>query len=110
MARTKNYVVYTREFRGGDKEIGVFADPVTKYTSHGGVDADTIQMTNEAVADTARKTPTNKLLQKGRTFKVNVLGVAPIENALEIKSGVISLLRKSGRKVINKKAPAVSAW
>ena len=61
---------------------------------------------HEAIKDatwknTARKTATNKLLSKGLDFTVEVLGVAPKASALTMKSNIISLLKKSGRKVIN---------
>ena len=50
---------------------------------------------------TKRKTATNKLLSKGIDFTVNVLGTAPKASALGMKTNLISLLKKSGRKVIN---------
>jgi hypothetical protein len=53
------------------------------------------------VKNTKRKTPTNKLLSKGLDFTVEILGVAPQSSALTMKSNIISLLKKSGRKVIN---------
>jgi hypothetical protein len=53
------------------------------------------------VKNTARKTATNKLLSKGIDFTVEVLGTAPKASALTMKANIISLLKKSGRKVIN---------
>jgi hypothetical protein len=41
------------------------------------------------------------LLSKGLDFTVNILGVAPKTSALTMKANIISLLKKSGRKVIN---------
>ena len=97
MARSQQYVIYTREFRTRAKQIGVFAEPVSGYTVNGGK----IKFKNLAVKNTARKTATNKLLSKGIDFTVNVLGTAPKSSALGMKANLISLLKKSGRKVIN---------
>ena len=41
------------------------------------------------------------MLSKGIDFTVNVLGTAPKSSALGMKANLISLLKKSGRKVIN---------
>jgi len=41
------------------------------------------------------------LLSKGLDFTVNVLGTSPRSSALGMKANIISLLKKSGRKVIN---------
>ena len=101
MARSQQYVVYTREFKSRAKQIGVFAEPASNYTVDGSVHGGKIKFKNLAVKGTARKTATNKLLSKGIDFTVNVLGTAPKTSALEMKSNIISLLRKSGRKVIN---------
>ena len=101
MARSTQYVIYTREFRTRAKQIGVFAEPVSGYMVDGAVHGGKIKFKNLAVKGTARKTATNKLLSKGIDFTVNVLGTAPKSSALEMKSNVISLLKKSGRKVIN---------
>ena len=101
MAKSTQYVVYTREFKSKAKQIGVFAEPAKAYTVDGSVHGGKIKFKNLAVKNTARKTATNKLLSKGLDFNVNVLGVAPQTSALEMKSNIISLLKKSGRKVIN---------
>ena len=101
MAKTTNYVVYTREFKTRTKQIGVFAEPARAYTVNGAVHGGKIKFKNLAVKNTARKTATNKLLSKGIDFNVNVIGTAPQASALEMKSNIISLLKKSGRKVIN---------
>ena len=101
MAKSTQYVVYTREFKSKAKQIGVFAEPAKAYTVDGSVHGGKIKFKNLAVKNTARKTATNKLLSKGIDFNVNVLGVAPQSSALEMKSNIISLLKKSGRKVIN---------
>ena len=101
MARTQQYVIYTREFRTRAKQIGVFAEPVSGYTVNGAVHGGKIKFKNLAVKNTKRKTATNKLLSKGIDFTVNVLGTASKSSALGMKSNLISLLKKSGRKVIN---------
>ena len=101
MANSTQYVVYTREFKSRAKQIGVFAEPASSYKVNGTVHGGKIKFKNLAVKNTARKTATNKLLSKGIDFTVNVLGTAPKSSALTMKSNVISLLRKSGRKVIN---------
>ena len=101
MAKSTQYVVYTREFKSKAKQIGVFAEPAKAYTVDGSVHGGKIKFKNLAVKSTARKTATNKLLSKGLDFTVEVLGVAPKNSALTMKSNIISLLKKSGRKVIN---------
>ena len=101
MANSTQYVVYTREVKSRAKQIGVFAEPASSYKVNGEVHGGKIKFKNLAVKGTARKTATNKLLSKGIDFTVNVLGTAPKSSALTMKSNVISLLRKSGRKVIN---------
>ena len=101
MARSTQYVVYTREFRTRAKQIGVFAEPARNYTVNGEVHGGKIKFKNLAVKNTARKTATSKLLAKGLDFSVNVIGTAPMSSALTMKKSIIALLRKSGRKVIN---------
>ena len=101
MANSTQYVVYTRNFKSRAKQIGVFAEPASSYKVNGEVHGGKIKFKNLAVKSTARKTATNKLLSKGLDFTVEVLGVAPKASALTMKSNIISLLRKSGRKVIN---------
>ena len=101
MAKSTQYVVYTREFKTRAKQIGVFAEPARAYMVNGQVHGGKIKFRNLAVKNTARKTATNKLLSKGIDFHVNVLGTAPQSSALAMKANIISLLKKSGRKVIN---------
>ena len=101
MANSTPYVIYTRQFKTRAKQIGVFAEPARKYMVDGEVNGGKIKFKNLAVAKTSRKTATNKLLSKGLDFTVNVLGTAPQSSALSMKANIISLLRKSGRKVIN---------
>ena len=101
MANSTQFVVYTRNFKTRAKQIGVFAEPASNYKVDGEVNGGKIKFKNLAVRNTARKTATNKLLSKGLDFTVNILGVAPKTSALTMKTNIISLLRKSGRKVIN---------
>ncbi len=101
MANSTQYVVYTRQFKSRAKQIGVFAEPASSYKVNGTVHGGKIKFKNLAVKNPARKTANNQLLSKGIDFTVNVLGTAPKTSALEMKSNIISLLRKSGRKVIN---------
>lgn len=101
MANSTQYVVYTRNFKTRAKQIGVFAEPASNYKVDGEVNGGKIKYKNLAVKNTARKTATNKLLSKGLDFTVNILGTAPKTSALTMKASIISLLKKSGRKVIN---------
>ena len=101
MANSTQYVVYTRNFKTRAKQIGVFAEPASSYKVDGEVHGGKIKFKNLAVKNTARKTATNKLLSKGIDFTVEVLGVAPKTSALTMKANIISLLKRSGRKVIN---------
>ena len=101
MANSTQYVVYTRNFKTRAKQIGVFAEPASNYKVNGEVNGGKIKFKNLAVRNTARKTATNKLLSKGLDFTVNILGTAPKTSALTMKANIISLLKKSGRKVIN---------
>jgi len=101
MANSTQYVVYTRNFKTRAKQIGVFAEPASSYKVNGEVHGGKIKFKNLAVKNTARKTATNKLLSKGLDFTVNILGTAPKSSALTMKANIISLLKKSGRKVIN---------
>ena len=101
MANSTQFVVYTRNFKTRAKQIGVFAEPASNYKVDGEVNGGKIKFKNLAVRNTARKTATNKLLSKGLDFTVNILGIVPKSGALSMKANIISLLKKSGRKVIN---------
>ena len=101
MGQSTPYVIYTRNFKTRAKQIGVFAEPARKYIVDGEVNGGKIKYLNLAVKGTNRKTATNKLLSKGLDFTVNVLGTSPRSSALGMKANIISLLKKSGRKVIN---------
>jgi len=101
MGQSTPYVIYTRNFKTRAKQIGVFAEPARKYLVDGEVNGGKIKYLNLAVRKTGRKTATNKLLSKGLDFTVNVLGTSPRSSALGMKANIISLLKKSGRTVIN---------
>ena len=101
MGQSTPYVIYTRNFKTRAKQIGVFAEPARKYLVDGEVNGGKIKYLNLAVKGTNRKTATNKLLSKGLDFTVNVLGTSPRSSALGMKANIISLLKKSCRKVIN---------
>ena len=101
MAQSTPYVIYTRNFKTRAKQIGVFAEPARKYIVDGEVNGGKIKFLNLAVRKTGRQTATNKLLSKGLDFTVNVIGTAPQSSALGMKTNIISLLKKSGRTVIN---------
>ena len=101
MGQSTPYVIYTRNFKTRAKQIGVFAEPARKYIVDGEVNGGKIKYLSLAVRKTGRKTATNKLLSKGLDFTVNVLGTAPQSSALGMKANIISLLKKSGRTVIN---------
>ena len=101
MGQSTPYVIYTRNFKTRAKQIGVFAEPARKYIVDGEVNGGKIKYLNLAVKETNRKTATNKLLSKGLDFTVNVLGTSPRSSALGMKANIISLLKKSGRTVIN---------
>ena len=72
-----------------------------EFIVDGEVNGGKIKYLNLAVKETNRKTATNKLLSKGLDFTVNVLGTSPRSDALGMKASIISLLKKSGRTVIN---------
>ena len=101
MGQSTPYVIYTRNFKTRAKQIGVFAEPARKFIVDGEVNGGKIKYLNLAVRKTGRQTATNKLLSKGLDFTVNVLGTAPQSSALGMKANIISLLKKSGRTVIN---------
>jgi len=101
MGQSTPYVIYTRNFKTRAKQIGVFAEPARKYIVDGEVNGGKIKYLNLAVRKTGRQTATNKLLSKGLDFTVDVLGTAPQSSALGMKANIISLLKKSGRTVIN---------
>ena len=101
MGQSTPYVIYTRNFKTRAKQIGVFAEPARKYLVDGEVNGGKIKYLNLAVKGTNRKTATNKLLSKGLDFTVNVLGTSPRSSALGMKANIISLLKKSGRTIIN---------
>ena len=85
MANSTQYVVYTRNFKSRAKQIGVFAEPASKYKVDGEVHGGKIKFSNLAVKNSKRKTATNKLLSKGLDFTEEVLAVPPQSSALTMK-------------------------
>ena len=73
MARTKQYVVYTREFTKGNvnSKVGVFIDEAKNaMDKNGNINGGVIKFKNLAMT---RKTPTKVLLDRGYDFNVRVL-------------------------------------
>jgi len=104
MARTKQYVVYTREFSKGrvTNKVGVFLDEAKNALDNSGnVNGGVIKHKNLAMK---RSTPTTDLVSKGYDFNVRVIGTGNYEVAKSIKNSVIDLLTDSGKTVINANA------
>jgi protein involved in ribonucleotide reduction len=104
MARTKQYVVYTREFSKGrvNNKVGVFLDEAKNATDNSGtINGGVIKFKNLAMK---RSTPTTDLINKGYDFNVRVIGTGSYETAKQMKNSVINLLADAGRTVINANA------
>ena len=104
MARTKQYVVYTREFAKGNvkNKVGVFLDEAKNaLDTNGNVNGGVIKYKNLKMK---RSTPTTNLIGKGYDFSVRVIGTGNYEVAKGMKNSVISLLQDSGKTLINKVA------
>jgi len=103
MARTKQYVVYTREFSKGNvnSKIGVFVDEANKYIVNGEVNGGAIKFANLKMK---RTTPTKKLVDSGYDFNVRVLGTSNLNGALAMKEQLIDLLSETNKTVINEAA------
>ena len=104
MARTKQYVVYTREFTKGNvnSKVGVFIDEAKNATDkNGNISGGVIKYKNLKMK---RSTPTTNLIGKGYDFSVRVIGTGNYEVAKGMKNSVISLLQDSGKTLINKVA------
>tara|TARA_B100000989_G_C19527154_1_gene467563 strand:- start:1834 stop:2190 length:357 start_codon:yes stop_codon:yes gene_type:complete len=104
MARTKQYVVYTREFSKGrvNNKVGVFLDEAKNATDNNGVvNGGVIKFKNLKMK---RSTPTTDLVSKGYDFNVRVIGTGTYESAKQIKNSVIELLSGTGKTVINANA------
>lgn len=104
MARTKQYVVYTREFAKGkvSNKVGVFIDEAKNtLDAKGNINGGVIKFKNLKMT---RKTPTTDLVAKGYNFNVRVIGSGNYDVAKQIKNSVIELLANSGKTVINANA------
>lgn len=101
MARTKQYVVYTREFAKGNvkNKVGVFIDEAkSALDKNGNINGGVIKFKNLKMK---RSTPTTDLLSKGYDFNVRVIGTGNYEVAKSMKNSVIELLATSNKSVIN---------
>ena len=101
MARTKQYVVYTREFAKGNvkNKVGVFMDEAkSALDNDGNINGGVIKYKNLKMK---RSTPTTDLVSKGYDFNVRVIGTGNYEVAKSIKTSVIELLNTSNKSVIN---------
>lgn len=104
MARTKQYVVYTREFSKGrvNNKVGVFLDEAKNATDNSGnINGGVIKFKNLKMK---RSTPTTDLVSKGYDFNVRVIGTGSYETAKQIKNSVIELLNTTNKTVINANA------
>ena len=106
MARTKQYVVYTREFTKGNvnSKVGVFIDEAKNATDkNGNISGGVIKYKNLAMT---RKTPTKTLLDRGYDFNVRVLAKSDSEGAKSLRSATIDLLASAGKTIINQSVAA----
>ena len=91
------YVLYTREFTGG--QVGVFVDKSRNYLDKSGnVSGGAIKFANLKLK---QRSPSSKLIAKGKDFTVNILGTGSLSQMLEVKANLVSLLTRQHRKVIN---------
>jgi len=106
MARTKQYVVYTREFSKGrvNSKIGVFVDEAKKFVdANGNVNGLKIK---HATKKMTRSTPTKALLDRGYSVFCRVVATNTLDKALQTKDELINLLASSGRTIINNRQAA----
>jgi len=104
MARTKQYVVYTREFAKGrvNSKVGVFIDEAKNaMDKNGNISGGVIKFKNLAMT---RKTPTTELLSRGYDFNVRVLAKSDLEGAKSLRNATIDLLASAGKTIINHQA------
>ena len=104
MARTKQYVVYTREFTKGNvnSKVGVFIEEAKNTLDNkGNVNGGVIKFRNLKMS---RPTPTKRLIDNGYDFNVRVLATSNYETAKTLRNEMVSLLSASGRTVINQLA------
>ena len=94
---TGAYVLYTREFTGG--QVGVFVDRGRNFIDKdGNVNGGAIKFANLKLRQSS---PSSKLIAKGKDFTVNILGTGSLTQMLEVKTNLVSLLTRQNRKVIN---------
>jgi len=101
MARTKQYVVYTREFSKGrvNSKVGVFIDEAKNaMDKNGNINGGVIKFKNLAMT---RSTPTKKLIDSGYDFSVRVLTTTDLESAKALRTATVGLLASAGKTVIN---------
>ena len=103
MARTKQFVVYTREFQKGNvnSKVGVFVEEANKYMVNGSVNGGAIKFANLKMT---RPTATRKLVDTGYDFNVRVLGTTSLQGAMAMKSELVNLLSSTNKTVINQAA------
>jgi len=101
MARTKQYVVYTREFTKGkvNSKVGVFIEEAKNaMDKSGNISGGVLKFKNLAMT---RPTPTKKLIDKGYDFSVRVLTKTDLESAKTLRNATVNLLASAGKTVIN---------
>ena len=103
MARTKQFVVYTREFQKGNvnSKVGVFVEEANKYMVNGSVNGGAIKFANLKMT---RPTATRKLVDAGYDFNVRALGTTSLQGAMAMKSELVNLLSSTNKTVINQAA------
>ena len=104
MARTKQYVVYTREFAKGNvnSKVGVFIEEAKNaMDKNGNINGGVIKFKNLKMT---RKTPTRALLDRGYDFNVRVLAKTDLDQAKSLRTATIDLLTSAGKTVINHQA------
>jgi len=94
---TGAFVLYTREFTGG--QVGVFVDKGRNFMDKSGeINGGAIKFANLKLK---QRSPSSKLIAKGKDFTVNILGTGSLTQMLEVKANLVSLLVRQNRKVIN---------
>ena len=103
MARTKQFVVYTREFQKGNvnSKVGVFVEEANKYMVNGSVNGGAIKFANLKMT---RPTATKKLVDAGYDFNVRVLGTTSLQGAMAMKDQLVNLLSSTNKTGINQAA------
>ena len=96
---TGAYVLYTREFTGG--QIGVFVDRSRNYLDKSGaVNGGAIKFADLKIK---RQTPSGKLIGRGIDFTVRVLGTGSMSEARALKDSIVDLLSNkiASTKILN---------